>query len=145
MMNNTAQHTDKPVKQVIAEITQKIKEFWVFCVEHPVIATLLILLALSFSILGLVIYIHHFEKIDFWTWWHTTTALEKLFDTLIRISVFAFAIWFAYVIIKQPKWLKWAYYPPFFPHFSEKTEQAIIQAPVKAFDYICSLFKGNKH
>lgn len=56
MNNNTAQHTDKPVKQVIAQIKQEAKEFWAFCVKHPVVGTLLILFTLSFSIGGLVIY-----------------------------------------------------------------------------------------
>lgn len=141
MMNNTVQHTDKPVKQVIAQIKREAKEFWVFCVKHPVVGTLLILFTLSFSIGGLVIYIHHLEKVGtlarFLSWLERTTILEKIAD-IGSFIVFAAMMWA--MVTSPPR-----SYIPRLRLLPVKVENAIIQAPVKAFDYICSLFiKGKK-
>ena len=141
------QNQTPSVSEVWAEIKQSVKKeitsFRQTAKERPIATIIFLLLALPVLVGGLyLMFCYLFDKtgqIDaFLLWWQTTAIGEKLIDSLIYIGRIVLGLVLIYfLVIKPPKgFFRWTIYPPFVPRFSEKTEQAIIQAPVKAFDCV---------
>ena len=134
------------VSEVWAEIKQSVKKeitsFPQRAKERPVTTIVFSLVAFAVLVGGLFLMFYFHQKaghIDsFLIWWQTTAIGEKLIDSLIYIGRIVLGLVLIYfLVIKPPKgFFRWTIYPPFVPRFSEKTEQAIIQAPVKAFDCV---------
>ena len=139
MMNNTTQHTDKPVKQVIAEIMQDAKKAVVAFREHPIIFALCTVLSFAITF-GIYSALGVFDTTKLIVWYQSTSLLEKIIQIGLNVLSVALAMTLFFL---TPKIVISSFRS--FRLLPVKVENAIIQAPVKAFDYICSLFiKGKK-
>lgn len=134
------------IKKDLAEIKQAIKKeialFRQMQKQRPMVAIGFKVLSIIMLAVAVCFLLYLFDKtghlVVFLSWWQKTTISEKLIDSLIYIGRIVLGLVLIYfLVIKPPKgFFRWTIYPPFVPRFSEKTEQAIIQAPVKVFDCV---------
>lgn len=139
------------IKKDLAEIKQAIKKeialFRQMQKQRPMVAIGFKVLSIIMLAVAVCFLLYLFDKtghlVVFLSWWQKTTISEKLIDSLIYIGRLVLGLVLIYfLVIKPPKgFIRWSIYLPFMPRFSEKTEQAIIQAPAKVFDCVYYLVK----